>query len=299
MKRITRMGAAAGLVFAIALLVPSAAQAAACGTPAKDAVYTTVVTPGTPAVTEEVKVVDQAYVPAVPGTPEIPAVPAVEEVSHMVKGELITPAVEAVPSQWWNWSPNDTKGPQDYVPNFPSDDRGTWQGPHTEGGPDGEGTFNTSNENSGNSSWFHREAAIEGHDAVYGPDVKVIDIEAVPGVPAVPAVPEVPAIEEVSHMETRIVTPAVPETSETVLVSKAVPAGPACVVPPKEEPPTEPPVASPVPVVDQPSVTPMEEPLQPLAYTGSNVEPLLMWSALLLAGGLALVGLGRKLMPKE
>jgi len=64
------------------------------------------------------------------------------------------------PSQWWNWSPNNTQGPQDYTPNFPSDpDRGTWQGPHTNGGPAGEGTFNVSNGSSGNSSWFHRSPA--------------------------------------------------------------------------------------------------------------------------------------------
>jgi hypothetical protein len=79
---------------------------------------------------------------------------------------------DAVPSQWWNWSPNDTKGPQDYEPAFPTDERGTWQGPHTNGGPDGTGTFNVSNENSGNSSWFHREPGTAAFDEV------VVDHEA-------------------------------------------------------------------------------------------------------------------------
>lgn len=289
MKRISRVGAVAGLLFAISLLVPSAAQAAACDTPAKDAVYTTVITLGTPAVTEEVKVIDQAYVPAVPGTDEIPAVPAVEEVSHMVPGELITPAVEAVPSKWWNWSPNHVRDPQDYVPNFPSDKRGTWHGPHTDGGPDGKGTFQAGSGNHEDASWFHRESAVEGHDAVYGPDVKVIDVKAVPGVLAVPAVPTVPAIKEVSHVEIRVVTPAIPETSEQVLISEAVPAGAPCLVnPPKGEPP----VASPVPVT---FITPTGE----LARTGSDFGDLFMLSALLLAGGFALMGLGRKLSLKK
>ena len=70
---------------------------------------------------------------------------------------------ETVPGKWWNWSPNNTTGPQDYTPGFPGDDRGTWQGPHTEGGPDGSGTFNVSHGASGNSSWFHREAPTVIH----------------------------------------------------------------------------------------------------------------------------------------
>lgn len=68
-------------------------------------------------------------------------------------------AVEAVLTKWWVWSPNRNWEPFNGPPEFPSDIRGTWQGPKTEGGPDQNtfGTFNASNGNSGNSSWFHRE----------------------------------------------------------------------------------------------------------------------------------------------
>jgi hypothetical protein len=64
--------------------------------------------------------------------------------------------VKGTPSQWWNWSPNKTKGPFEGPPAFPSDSRGTWQGPHTNGGPAGTGTYQMGN---GHGSWFHREAA--------------------------------------------------------------------------------------------------------------------------------------------
>lgn len=252
--KITRMVAALGLATAGLLAIPSLASAADCGTPA---VYETVTTPGTPAVYgPDVKVID---------VPAQAAVPAVEEVSH-VEHRLVSPAVDAVeaydevitPSQWWNWSPNHTRGPQDYVPNFPTDERGTWQGPHTEGGPDGEGTFNVSHGNSGNSSWFHREPAVvihhdavPGKDAVYE-DVTVVDVEAVPGKPAV---------DEVSHTEKgAIVTPATEPTSKQVLVKAAVSKDCPTAVTPVKRPST------PTPVADTP---PTE-----LAFTGSQTAPL-------------------------
>src|SRR5665647_971272 len=73
-------------------------------------------------------------------------------------------AVTAVPAKWWNWSPNQDQRPFEGKPSYPTDARGTWQGPHIEGGPDQEltGTFNSSNGDSGNASWFHRTAAVEG-----------------------------------------------------------------------------------------------------------------------------------------
>ena len=67
-----------------------------------------------------------------------------------------TETIPAHEGQWWNWSPNHEQGPFEGPPSFPVDDRGTWQGPHTEGGPEGEGTFQTGN---GHGSWFHREPA--------------------------------------------------------------------------------------------------------------------------------------------
>lgn len=108
-----------------------------------------------------------------------------EAVTHTVHHE----AVPAGPDLWWNWSPNNTREPQDYEPAFPVDERGTWQGPHENGGPDQDtyGTFNASNENSGNSSWFHREhgtPAVDAYDEVvvdqeaYDEQVTVVDQDA-------------------------------------------------------------------------------------------------------------------------
>lgn len=105
-----------------------------------------------------------------------------DAVTHVVHHDAVThtvhhEAVPAGPDLWWNWSPNNTQEPQDYEPAFPVDARGTWQGPHENGGPDQDtyGTFNSSNENSGNSSWFHRE---HGTPAVDAYDEVVVDQEA-------------------------------------------------------------------------------------------------------------------------
>jgi hypothetical protein len=223
-----------------------------------------------------------------PAVAAVPAVPAVEEVSHMEKGELITPAVEAVPSQWWNWAPNKEQGPFDGPPSFPNDERGTWNGPHTNGGPDQEktGTFNNSNGENGRASWFHREAAIEGRDAVYGPDVKVIDVEASPGTPESPAVPEVLGEECVDVPQ----EPTFPEEPNE-------PITPVVPVPPHGEPNPGAPV---VPVTPETPVTaeqtvpvPAETtPVQPqdegqLANTGAEdlVLPAGIALLILLAGG--------------
>jgi len=101
-----------------------------------------------------------------------------DAVTHVIHHDAV-PAVYG-PDLWWNWSPNYTHGPQDYTPEFPNDERGTWQGPHENGGPDQDtyGTFNSSNGNSGNSSWFHREHGeliTPGQDAY---DETVVDQEA-------------------------------------------------------------------------------------------------------------------------
>ena len=84
-----------------------------------------------------------------------------ERTREWVPGEEGT---EEIPSKWWVWAPDNTHGPQDYEPNFPTDDRGKWVGPKTNGGPDQNtfGTFNASHGNSGNSSWFHRNPGVPG-----------------------------------------------------------------------------------------------------------------------------------------
>jgi hypothetical protein len=88
-------------------------------------------------------------------------VPAVEGVKEFKYKKLIE-GTPAGPNLWWVWAPNDTKGPQDYEPVFPEDDRGKWVGPKENGGPrqDTFGTFQTSD--NGNSNWFHREHGTPG-----------------------------------------------------------------------------------------------------------------------------------------
>lgn len=84
-----------------------------------------------------------------------------------------TPSQDAV-DHWWNWSPNNSQGPQDYTPGFPTDEgpdgrpRGTWQGPHVNGGPlqDTFGTFQTGE---GNSPFFHREHISDAVAGGWGP----------------------------------------------------------------------------------------------------------------------------------
>jgi hypothetical protein len=264
MKSIKQAGAAIALAAAAAFAFAPAASAADCGQPA---VYKTVTTEATPAVFgPDVKVIDVEAKEATPGSP------AVEEVSH-IEHRLVSPAVPGkdaydevvTPSQWWNWSPNKDQGPFEGPPAFPVDERGTWEGPHAEGGPgkDEVGTFQQGN---GHGSWFHREAAvIVHHDAVpeipaVYEDVKVIDVEAKDAVPATPAV------EEVSHLEKGpLVTPATKATSKQVLVTEATKACPKTTTAVTHRTP--------------PSSTPPAE----LAFTGSQTQDTTMLALAILA----------------
>lgn len=76
--------------------------------------------------------------------------------------------VPGTPARWWNWAPNKNQGPFQGPPSFPTDSRGTWQGPHTNGGPAGTGTYQVGN---GHGDWFHRQSATPDrtihHDATF------------------------------------------------------------------------------------------------------------------------------------
>ena len=130
---------------------------------------------------------------------------------------------ETVPGAWWNWSPNQDQGPFEGPPSFPTDARGTWQGPHIEGGPDQEltGTFNSSHGNSGNASWFHR------------------------------ALPTVETVEDEAASTEKIITNysevTCPEPTEEPTIE------------PTEEPTTEPTTEP----TEEPTTEPTEEPTQP------------------------------------
>lgn len=99
-----------------------------------------------PVCTEVVTVVDEeAY------TEEI----VHPEVTETVHHEAVT---ETVPGVWANWSPRDTKGPQDYVPIWPTDERGVWI-VHEQGVPPGHaGPDGVYQQGAGNSPWFYRQA---------------------------------------------------------------------------------------------------------------------------------------------
>lgn len=126
--------------------------------------------PGSAAVTHE-EFTYKKVVPAVDGVEECKYKKSVDDFKtqyHFAKytktrSATWVPTVSE-PDRWWNWSPNDSQGPQDYTPDFPNDDRGTWQGPHNNGGPK-QGTYGTFRNGGGNSSFFHREkgASTPGH----------------------------------------------------------------------------------------------------------------------------------------
>jgi hypothetical protein len=78
--------------------------------------------------------------------------------TETIEHEAVTheETIAGSPSQWWNFAPNEPKQ-FDGTPEFPMDERGTWIGPHTEGGPgqDEVGLFQNGN---GHGSWFYRTA---------------------------------------------------------------------------------------------------------------------------------------------
>lgn len=101
-----------------------------------------------------------------------------DEVYHM-ETVVISPEQPAVPEIWANWSPNNTEGPQDYIPVWPQDDRGTWHVhdkiPGGHAGPDG--VYQRDNPGQGNSDWFYRQNGRDYIPAVTE-EIKVVDEEA-------------------------------------------------------------------------------------------------------------------------
>ena len=99
---------------------------------------------------------------AVPETTHTVHHEAVPETTHVVPGALITPAI------WANFSPNDTKGPFQGTPGYPTDPGGTWND-HGQLPPGQAGTDGVYKNGNGNGDWFYR------HAAVYGPPTTVGD----------------------------------------------------------------------------------------------------------------------------
>jgi hypothetical protein len=92
-----------------------------------------------------------------PGEPCTEVVTVVDEEAwtETIEHEAVT---ETTPAVWANWAPNNTQGPQDYVPVWPVDERGTWI-VHEQGVPPGhEGPDGVYQQGGGNSPWFYRQA---------------------------------------------------------------------------------------------------------------------------------------------
>jgi hypothetical protein len=148
--------------------------------------------------------------PAVADDTTEPCVPKdawTETIEHPAVTETVHHA--AVPSLWWNWSPNDQQGSFDGPPAFPVDPRGTWQGPHSEGGPS-QNLFGTFPQGNGHGSWFHREPGVAAYDeirVIREAWIETIEHPAVvcettPPTPTeTPVVSEVPAEEPVAPVE--------------------------------------------------------------------------------------------------
>lgn len=187
------------------------------------------VTPGDDAVTHEetITVVDSPAYDEVVHHPEVPAV------THVVHHDAVTHDETVVdsPAIWANWAPNDTHGPQDYTPIWPTDERGTWilhdQGiPPGQAGPDG-----VYQQGAGNSPWFYRQAEVSHV-------VTVVDHEAydetVIDVPAVPAYDETVHHEAVTHEETITVVDEPGTDDFTEYVYTVVKTGESCPDEPKQ-----------------------------------------------------------------
>ena len=85
------------------------------------------------------------------------------------------------------------------MPAFPTDARGTWQGPHENGGPT-QDTGRQLPDRGGNSPFFHREQGTEGDPGqpYVAPTYETVVVT--PAVPAVPGTPAIPAVtEEIVH----------------------------------------------------------------------------------------------------
>lgn len=212
---------------------------------------------------------DEPCVPSEAWTETIEHPEVTEEVFHEAVTDVIhhpeVPAVtETIPGIWANWSPNNTKGPQDYTPIWPEDERGTWHVhgdvPPGHAGPDG-----VYQQGGGNSPYFYRQAE----------KVNVIT-------PAVPAWDEEVVIEE-AYTETVVVEEAWTETIEHEAVTcdepteEPTPTGEPCpddslIANPEtgECEPTEPPTDEPTPT-DEPAPTDEPTPTDNPTPTEPNV----------------------------
>ena len=172
-----------------------------------------------------------------------------------VPSEAWTETIPGTPDQWWNFSPNDHHAPFVGPPGFPTDQRGTWQGPHENGGPQQGtyGTFPNGNPHKG-GNWFHREQGT--------PD-QVIEHPAVecptePTDPPTTEPTEPPTTDPTEPTEPPTTEPTEPPTTEpteppTECPDRPIIGGPCDPTTPTEPPEVIPPTSEP-PVGDPPTI---------------------------------------------
>lgn len=102
--------------------------------------------------------------------------------THVVHHDAVTEERTVIdsPAVWANWVPNETQGPQDYTPVWPTDERGTWI-VHNQLPPGHEGPNGVYQQGGGNSPWFYRQAEVSHVETVIvkeAYDEVVIDKEA-------------------------------------------------------------------------------------------------------------------------
>lgn len=132
----------------------------------------------TASATCEALTVDAVYYETKPGTP------AVGEPTITVENPDYKPATEGTPSVWAVFSPNNSQGPFQGPPTYPTDERGTWQiKGELPGGHEGPDGVYQKNEN-GNGNWFYHHAAIPGTPAVGEPTITVTNPDYKPGTEA-------------------------------------------------------------------------------------------------------------------
>jgi hypothetical protein len=219
-----------------------------------------------------------AYTEVVVVTPEVPAhaetvtYPAVTHEEQVMSdpGQPSVASTEEVPTMWWVWSPNRQQGPFEGPPAFPTDERGTWQGPKSNGGPSQQET-GTYQQGQGNGSWFHREAAVPGDEgqpyvAPTYQTVVVIDTAAYTETVEYPAAPAV--TETVAHEAVTCDDEPVDPTDPVDPVDPVDPTDPVDPVDPTPTNPTDPadPVDPANPDADTPTPTDVTAPDEPKEF---------------------------------
>jgi hypothetical protein len=90
------------------------------------------------------------------------------ETKTVSNGDGWTETIPGTPGSWSNFEPNDIHAPFDGPPAYPSDPRGTWSAPKTEGGPQ-QDTSGVYQYGQGHGSWFFRSPGTPDRTVEHAP----------------------------------------------------------------------------------------------------------------------------------